>query len=64
LGIATANTLAWALKIPIIELSVDEVGDDQKLITNIDLMIRRLKDFQPVVPKYGREPNITHPKNS
>lgn len=69
LGIATANTLAWALKVPIVELSIDEVGDDQELIKNIKAKIEkikdwRIKDFRPIVPKYGREPNITQPKNS
>jgi len=64
LGVATANALACVLKVPIIELSVAQATGEQKLIESINKKIARLtdkrqKDFKPVVPKYGKEPNIT-----
>ena len=49
IGIAIANTLAYALKI--------EVEDDQGRKIEIE-------DLQIVEPKYDQEPNISLPKNS
>ena len=64
LGITTANTLAWSLGILVMELSADEVADDEILIEVLKNKIKdqrpKTKDqFKSVVPKYGREPNIT-----
>lgn len=63
LGVATANSLAWAWKIPIIELSVDEVGSDEELIKTLEFKylepMTNDNQFKSVVPKYGKEPNIT-----
>ncbi|MCX6786065.1 MAG: tRNA (adenosine(37)-N6)-threonylcarbamoyltransferase complex dimerization subunit type 1 TsaB [Candidatus Komeilibacteria bacterium] len=60
LGIATANALAWSLHIPVIEVSAEE-AIDEKLF---DILKNKTagKDFKPIVPKYGREPNITAAK--
>lgn len=55
-GITTANTLAWSLQIPVIEVSAEQAVDDNKLI---ELLSITPKEFKPVVPKYGSEPNIT-----
>jgi tRNA threonylcarbamoyladenosine biosynthesis protein TsaB len=61
LGMATANALAWSLRIPIIEVSAEEAISDEKLFDILkDKTIN--KDFKPIVPKYGREPNITTAK--
>jgi len=64
LGVITANTLAWGLRIPIIEVTTSEAEDDERLIEVLRKKTedRRLKiedQFEPVVPKYGKEPNIT-----
>ncbi len=78
-GITTANTLAWSLKIPVVELNVNEVVDDKMLIGFIQDKTKsflssgarraegeklKAKKFIPVVPKYGSEPNITSVKGS
>ena len=57
-GITTANTLAWSLRVPIIEVSSDEATDEFKLI-RVLLKKSVIKDFKPIAPKYGSEPNIT-----
>ncbi len=57
-GITTANTLAWSLHIPVIEISADEAVDEAKLIQVLSKKSVN-KDFKPIVPKYGSEPNIT-----
>ena len=74
LGIATVNALAWSLKIPLIELSADEAVSDKKLLDVLKLKTQnsklpstslrtgKAKSFIPIIPKYGREPNITESK--
>jgi len=76
IGIATANTLAWALQIPIVgvelkkfipseeERSDDEPRDpmelqDKNLINFGFNKLKKIKHFKQILPKYGREPNIT-----
>lgn len=56
LGITTANTLAWSLQIPVIEVSSDQAVNDETLIKSLPI---KSTDFKPVIPKYGSEPNIT-----
>lgn len=55
-GITTANTLAWSLKIPIIKVSSEQAINDETLIKSLQVKSR---EFKPVIPKYGAEPNIT-----
>lgn len=62
-GITTANALAWSLGVPVVELSTDEVKSDEDLVGLIKQRTKN-KNFIPVVPKYGREPNITSTKGS
>ena len=63
LGIATANAMAWALNIPIIELNSDEASlGDKELVKLIARKSKLTKSFKQAVPKYGKEPNITTPK--
>ncbi len=49
IGVATANALAWSLHIPVNELKAGESIEFNK----------GFKEFKSVVPKYGKEPNIT-----
>jgi len=55
IGIATANTLAFALKIPVVGIKLVEN------IQEIDFvkLIKSMKKRGYVVPMYGKEPNIT-----
>jgi len=56
IGIATANTLAFALKIPLYGIKVGE--DLNYLAKNYS----KLKKTKLVVPFYGKAPNITRSK--
>jgi tRNA threonylcarbamoyl adenosine modification protein YeaZ len=62
-GIILANTFGWVLKIPVVAIGEGELAKPEDLP---ELMKKKLKDykkFKPVVPSYGREPNITQPKS-
>jgi len=65
IGIATANAMAWALQIPIVGVEWKMSKDDpvelqDKQLINFGLnKIKKIKKFKQVLPKYGREPNIT-----
>ena len=52
IGVSTANALAWSLHIPVMELKVYQDISQVKIS----------KEFKPVIPKYGKEPNITKAK--
>ena len=54
-GITTANTLAWSLNLPMIELAAGEA--DKRLMESLSK-----KRVKMVAPKYGKEPNITRKK--
>ncbi|MFH1610798.1 MAG: tRNA (adenosine(37)-N6)-threonylcarbamoyltransferase complex dimerization subunit type 1 TsaB [Patescibacteria group bacterium] len=59
IGITTANTIAWVLHIPIIGLEQKENQDNLDLIDIGYRKIIKLKKFKQVLPRYGKEPNIT-----
>lgn len=66
IGVATANTLAWSLDIPILGMENKNNLDDKKLIDKNFKKILKLKKFnsanvagRQVLPKYGKQPNIT-----
>jgi len=63
-GLVVANTLAWALKIPIISLKTDELVlvNERQLLKIIKKKLEN-KRFKPVAPFYDKEPNITYPKS-
>jgi tRNA threonylcarbamoyladenosine biosynthesis protein TsaB len=56
IGVTTANTLAFALRLPIIGIRLDD-----KIDVSIKKIIK-IKKFRPVVPEYGAQPNISKPK--
>lgn len=61
-GIVIANTLGFACEIPVLGVPAEERSkeDIQKLFKQL---VRR-KKFRPIVPLYGREPNITTKKQA
>ena len=62
IGISVANAFAYSLKIPIVGIS--EVKSAETLLEKGQKLLVKLKKFdQPIVPEYGREPNISQPKN-
>lgn len=65
IGVVTANTLAYALKIPIVAVRLDEFKSNDELVKNIlkKLAVKSKSKFNLakniVLPHYGQEPNIT-----
>jgi hypothetical protein len=66
IGIATANTLGYALKVPLIGILKNEsgimnqeLGIDDELISKLEKKLEKAKKGSIVEPEYGREPNIT-----
>ena len=57
-GLTMANTMAWALQIPIIGIGLDKARDE-KLINQGFNRLKKIKKFKPVMPEYGMQPNIS-----
>lgn len=63
IGLATANTLAWTLNIPILGIENKKDLDDKILIDkNYKKLLNKNKFTKHSLPVYGREPNITTKK--
>lgn len=65
IGVVTANTLAYALKVPIVALRLDEFKTNEELVKKMvkKLALKSKGKFNLakniVLPHYGQEPNIT-----
>ena len=59
IGIATANAMAWSLNIPILGIENKEDLEDKELLDKNFKKVLNKKVFKQVLPKYGKEPNIT-----
>ena len=59
IGITTANAMAWSLNIPILGIENKGGLDDKVLIDKNFKRILNKDKFRQVLPKYGREPNVT-----
>ncbi|MFH1890055.1 MAG: tRNA (adenosine(37)-N6)-threonylcarbamoyltransferase complex dimerization subunit type 1 TsaB [Candidatus Kuenenbacteria bacterium] len=55
IGIITANTIAFGLDLPAAGVMNGEV---REMIEQGLKILKRSKQFSPVMPEYGREPNI------
>lgn len=62
-GIVLANTLGFALKIPVAGMFKDDFKNKNEFIKKGLEKLKKIKKFTPVAPEYGKEPNITMPKN-
>lgn len=62
-GVVTANTLAYALRIPVVGIKLTEFKTVEDLLKKIDKKLSSKKNFtlskNIVLPFYGQEPNIT-----
>lgn len=58
IGVVIANTLAYALKIPAVGVTLDEFSDNSELITLAVAKLSTAKVGGIVMPEYGKEPNI------
>lgn len=63
IGVITANTLAYGLNIPVVGLKLNEFKNIDELAKKGVLKLKKAKPGSIVVPFYGREPNITRPKD-
>lgn len=70
IGVITANTLAWALKIPVAGVKLTEFKNVDELVEISESKIKKVKKAprlrsgqgNMVEPFYGKEPNITMKK--
>lgn len=62
IGIMTANTLSFALKIPVVGVKLSEFESLQSLIKIGLSKMKKAKQDSLVLPYYGCEPHITKPK--
>ncbi|MEK7652865.1 MAG: tRNA (adenosine(37)-N6)-threonylcarbamoyltransferase complex dimerization subunit type 1 TsaB [Patescibacteria group bacterium] len=59
IGVATANALAYALKIPVAGIKINEFKNNDELVKKMISRLKKTKRGSIVLPEYGREPNIT-----
>jgi len=59
IGVATANTLAWALGVPIIGIKLNEFQDLDQLAAVAEKKIKKASAGKIIEPFYDKEPNIT-----
>lgn len=64
IGVVTANTLAWSLKIPVVDIKMNEFRGNDDLAALATKKIKVQKKRGIVLPFYGKEPNITKKKSS
>ena len=68
IGVVTANTLAYALKVPVVGIALNEFIDQDELVKKLLKKLTTKKKFSLakniVVPFYGQEPNITLKKKT
>jgi len=62
IGIATANALAFGLGIPVIGVPAEILSNPNSFAMLTLKLFKKARPGYAVVPRYGREPNITHKK--
>lgn len=58
-AMTTANTLGFALGVPVVGLLRDEIAEDENNFALLVEKLRKAKKGEWVMPEYGMEPNIT-----
>lgn len=62
-GLVIANTFAWAQGVPVIGVYGGEDMIEEKFVEEgLKKIAKAGNKFVPVIPMYGKEPNITQPK--
>ncbi|MFH1173185.1 MAG: tRNA (adenosine(37)-N6)-threonylcarbamoyltransferase complex dimerization subunit type 1 TsaB [bacterium] len=65
IGLASANTLGYVLKIPMAEIKMSELkkaNNLEEMVKQGSRKLKKQKRFKIILPYYGQEPNITQPK--
>lgn len=57
-AVVTVNTFGWALDIPIVGISGAGLLESEFVKKGLKKLARTTR-FRPIVPEYGKEPNIT-----
>ena len=63
IGVIIANTLGWALRIPVVGIKLDEFNNVDDLIKKGLSKLEKIKPGNIIEPFYGKEPNITKKKS-
>lgn len=58
-SIVIANTFGWTLHIPVVGVYGSDDMSEIEFLKNGIAKLSRAKQFRPIAPKYGKEPNIT-----
>ncbi|GEM_PF-314800 len=59
-SIIIANTFAWVLNIPIVDIYGEDFSSEEEFIAlGCKKLLKAKKIGMPIVPRYGKEPNIT-----
>ena len=58
IGVAVANALAYGLDVPTAGFVRNDFKDDTELVVKTVKFFSKKKKFRPLIPEYGREPNI------
>lgn len=62
IGVVTANTLGFALGIPVAGVKKIDGDNKKRLIRDGVIKLKKVRVGEIVLPFYGQEPNITKPK--
>jgi len=63
IGVTTANVLAYALKLPILGLKLQDGYDLAAMLRVLPQLMKKAKKELVIKPIYNRPPNITQSKN-
>lgn len=61
-SVVTANTFGFALRIPVVGIESTEFATEKEFVEKGLKKLNLKKSFHPIVPAYGKEPNITMPR--
>lgn len=61
-SVSIANAFGFCLSIPVIGLTADQFSSQAEFIERAETSLKKRSTFKPVMPLYGKEPNITRPK--
>ena len=59
LGVTVANTLGWSMGIPVVGIKKVGAENFQPVQSDAVMALKSMKEYIPVVPEYGSDPNIT-----
>lgn len=61
-GVSIANAIGFALHVPAVGITADQFSSNAELAVKGRSLLVKKRKFVPVMPIYGKEPNITKAK--